>query len=103
MSIKNSNDAIGIQTGDLPGCSVVPQPCSTAFQHQYFLRGIKMKVCIIPSERVVFTRIHRWQLCIRMACCEGHMCNSVYCFDVTLIVATQERFDRKYKEKEESA
>jgi hypothetical protein len=26
MSMKNSNDIIGIQTGDLPACSVVPPP-----------------------------------------------------------------------------
>jgi len=26
MSMKNSNDTIGIQTGDLSACSVVPQP-----------------------------------------------------------------------------
>jgi hypothetical protein len=26
MSMKNSNDTIGIQTRDLPACSAVPQP-----------------------------------------------------------------------------
>jgi hypothetical protein len=26
MSIKNSNDTLGNRTGDLPGCSIVPQP-----------------------------------------------------------------------------
>jgi hypothetical protein len=26
MSMKNSNDTIGVQTGDLPACSVVPEP-----------------------------------------------------------------------------
>jgi len=46
MSMKNSNDNIAIQTGDLPAYSVVPQrTAAPRFTTEYFLHCIKMK-CI---------------------------------------------------------
>ena len=63
MSMKNSDDTIGIRTRDLPACSAVPQP--TAPSHTPMLNALPGEVSI--SRAVLVTTVHLSSLIIALA------------------------------------
>ena len=44
MSVKNSNDAIGNRTRDLPACSAVPQPTHRILTNVFRIRDLKFAI-----------------------------------------------------------
>ena len=60
MSLKNSNDAIGNQTHDLPACSAVPQATAPPGNPKNRKREIKFQLLYwgeIHFEQIILVRL----------------------------------------------